>query len=161
MGITTKTVKILWAAAGGRCGFPDCWERLCYHEAGPIAPYTLGEMAHICGDKPGSNRHNPDQTDAERDDYRNLILLCPTHHTLIDRKENEAAYPVELLLEMKAAHEARILDLLDLGGSPTKGQLARSRSEEHTSELQSLMRISYAVFCLKKKNKIKLEYTRY
>src|SRR3546814_1576383 len=30
------------------------------------------------------------------------------------------------------------------------GQLARS--EEHTSELQSLMRISYAVFCLKKKN---------
>src|SRR3546814_5501234 len=30
-----------------------------------------------------------------------------------------------------------------------------SRSEEHTSELQSLMRISYAVFCLKKKTKIK------
>src|SRR3546814_2029871 len=30
------------------------------------------------------------------------------------------------------------------------------RSEEHTSELQSLMRISYAVFCLKKKNNIKL-----
>src|SRR3546814_956212 len=33
----------------------------------------------------------------------------------------------------------------------------RPRSEEHTSELQSLMRISYAVFCLKKKNKI--QYT--
>src|SRR3546814_5320819 len=30
---------------------------------------------------------------------------------------------------------------------------ARLRSEEHTSELQSLMRISYAVFCLKKKTK--------
>src|SRR3546814_8411868 len=30
---------------------------------------------------------------------------------------------------------------------------ARNRSEEHTSELQSLMRISYAVFCLKKKKK--------
>src|SRR3546814_10067661 len=30
---------------------------------------------------------------------------------------------------------------------------SRRRSEEHTSELQSLMRISYAVFCLKKKNK--------
>src|SRR3546814_6709673 len=30
-------------------------------------------------------------------------------------------------------------------------QMAGSRSEEHTSELQSLMRISYAVFCLKKK----------
>src|SRR3546814_3301747 len=32
-------------------------------------------------------------------------------------------------------------------------QLKEWRSEEHTSELQSLMRISYAVFCLKKKNK--------
>src|SRR3546814_8892581 len=31
--------------------------------------------------------------------------------------------------------------------------LKNERSEEHTSELQSLMRISYAVFCLKKKNK--------
>src|SRR3546814_19419542 len=31
----------------------------------------------------------------------------------------------------------------------------QARSEEHTSELQSLMRISYAVFCLKKKNEIK------
>src|SRR3546814_10471210 len=31
--------------------------------------------------------------------------------------------------------------------------LPGNRSEEHTSELQSLMRISYAVFCLKKKNK--------
>src|SRR3546814_8878581 len=39
-----------------------------------------------------------------------------------------------------------------------------SRSEEHTSELQSLMRISYAVFCLKKKNKkqkTKTTYTKY
>src|SRR3546814_6747192 len=35
-----------------------------------------------------------------------------------------------------------------MGGKPTS-----ARSEEHTSELQSLMRISYAVFCLKKKNK--------
>src|SRR3546814_9133510 len=35
---------------------------------------------------------------------------------------------------------------------PKPGEQSR-RSEEHTSELQSLMRISYAVFCLKKKNK--------
>src|SRR3546814_10053470 len=45
------------------------------------------------------------------------------------------------------------------GGAPCRCQGARldeaeisRRSEEHTSELQSLMRISYAVFCLKKKN---------
>src|SRR3546814_3736937 len=34
-----------------------------------------------------------------------------------------------------------------------EGRQVALRSEEHTSELQSLMRISYAVFCLKKKNK--------
>src|SRR3546814_8647676 len=34
--------------------------------------------------------------------------------------------------------------------------LGRPRSEEHTSELQSLMRISYAVFCLTKKNKYEM-----
>src|SRR3546814_10360255 len=39
---------------------------------------------------------------------------------------------------------------LELVGHQAHAQLARS--EEHTSELQSLMRISYAVFCLKKKN---------
>src|SRR3546814_10644799 len=40
-----------------------------------------------------------------------------------------------------------------LGGNVIKGLLSACRSEEHTSELQSLMRISYAVFCLKKKTK--------
>src|SRR3546814_2057275 len=38
-------------------------------------------------------------------------------------------------------------------GPAEPGAAARRRSEEHTSELQSLMRISYAVFCLKKKKK--------
>src|SRR3546814_8944190 len=37
---------------------------------------------------------------------------------------------------------------------------ARARSEEHTSELQSLMRISYAVFCLKKKTIHIMNYTK-
>src|SRR3546814_6126027 len=50
----------------------------------------------------------------------------------------------------------------DPGGDPIVDQhlpaFGLARSEEHTSELQSLMRISYAVFCLKKKNK-KIHYT--
>src|SRR3546814_6337523 len=35
--------------------------------------------------------------------------------------------------------------------------VSKRRSEEHTSELQSLMRLSYAVFCLKKKNELNLQ----
>src|SRR3546814_2862239 len=41
----------------------------------------------------------------------------------------------------------------DLARIESFGSYACRRSEEHTSELQSLMRISYAVFCLKKKKK--------
>src|SRR3546814_7136897 len=39
--------------------------------------------------------------------------------------------------------------------APAPGGVEQGRSEEHTSELQSLMRNSYAVFCLKKKNRIR------
>src|SRR3546814_7324729 len=40
-------------------------------------------------------------------------------------------------------------------------EVGKTRSEEHTSELQSLMRISYAVFCLKKKKQIiKIKYSK-
>src|SRR3546814_9968822 len=42
--------------------------------------------------------------------------------------------------------------------NPAPRHLSRHRSEEHTSELQSLMRISYAVFCLKQKTKIEIHY---
>ncbi len=125
MSITSKSTKLLWAAAAGRCSFPECWERLCTHDTGGAAPYTIGEMAHICGDRPGSNRHNPSQSDLARDDYLNLILLCPTHHRLIDRRENESAYTVEMLHAMKAAHEAKVLERLDIDANPSKVNIAR------------------------------------
>src|SRR3546814_1351601 len=48
--------------------------------------------------------------------------------------------------------EAKVL-ITDREFSPTIKAALAKRSEEHTSELQSLMRISYAVFCLKKKKK--------
>src|SRR3546814_10180216 len=49
------------------------------------------------------------------------------------------------------------INLLPVTVDPA-GDRARARSEEHTSELQSLMRISYAVFCLKKKKKLAPHY---
>src|SRR3546814_8994983 len=53
------------------------------------------------------------------------------------------------LLRLDAARQAGRGHHRDPRGDPAPVE----RSEEHTSELQSLMRISYAVFCLKKKNK--------
>src|SRR3546814_5218699 len=50
--------------------------------------------------------------------------------------------------------------VLGRGRHPVR-RVLHQRSEEHTSELQSLMRISYAVFCLKKKSKDNRKYTNY
>src|SRR3546814_2155033 len=49
-------------------------------------------------------------------------------------------------------------DRWDVARDPGTAGAAEGRSEEHTSELQSLMRISYAVFCLKKKKKNNKNY---
>src|SRR3546814_5554881 len=57
--------------------------------------------------------------------------------------------------------ERPVADRRGIGGAHIESEIGRigqlvalgARSEEHTSELQSLMRISYAVFCLKKKNR--------
>src|SRR3546814_4568259 len=58
---------------------------------------------------------------------------------------------------MALDHPETVLRVAVLDIAPTAMMYATTdrsfRSEEHTSELQSLMRISYAVFCLKKKNK--------
>src|SRR3546814_8669728 len=56
--------------------------------------------------------------------------------------------PRQLFLAVPAG-EVEVLDTWHVDG------MIGTRSEEHTSELQSLMRISYAVFCLKKKKKKK------
>src|SRR3546814_4922039 len=51
--------------------------------------------------------------------------------------------------------EALLLDVAGLQDPGAEDEAAlHGRSEEHTSELQSLMRISYAVFCLKKKSRV-------
>src|SRR3546814_2448957 len=61
--------------------------------------------------------------------------------------------------DLRAAADALLeLDVDDAGdgvGAILRRGAVAQRSEEHTSELQSLMRISYAVFCLKKKRKTK------
>src|SRR3546814_2116664 len=61
-----------------------------------------------------------------------------------------------------ATRPLRVAKLSPPGGTSAAGASQKwrhaSRSEEHTSELQSLMRLSYAVFCLKKKKIYKYEH---
>src|SRR3546814_6815092 len=64
----------------------------------------------------------------------------------------------KLLLEatLEVIASGAVVGMQDMGAAgiicSNSEMSAKGRSEEHTSELQSLMRISYAVFCLKKKN---------
>src|SRR3546814_10008500 len=58
------------------------------------------------------------------------------------------------------AVECRAIQEIDVA-SVRRRACIRARSEEHTSELQSLMRISYAVFCLQKQNKQNIQKNHY
>src|SRR3546814_4799422 len=76
----------------------------------------------------------------------------PAPYTAPVHAKAAGLYMICTLSKHKA--EARGSDdamMLDWRGQVAEGTGANARSEEHTSELQSLMRISYAVFCLKKK----------
>jgi len=126
MSISKKNIKPLWANSAGRCAFLACGKRLCGEETKEHAPYTIGEMAHIKGEKPTSNRYDAGQDATERNSYSNLILLCPNHHTLIDKNENEEKFPVDLLHEMKAQHEEFISKRLEVRVFENKYELASS-----------------------------------
>src|SRR3546814_1568778 len=72
-------------------------------------------------------------------------LIAPPHHCIAPSKNAKPVFPPEALLHTVRTSSPR----------PTRQRApdpVKRRSEEHTSELQSLMRISYADFCLKKKN---------
>src|SRR3546814_15645968 len=85
-----------------------------------------------------------------------LMIRRPPRSTRTD-----TLFPYPTLFRSEVLERVQFLadaDQLDRpAGDGAHGQggaaLSMRRSEEHTSELQSLMRISYAVFCLKKKNK--------
>src|SRR3546814_5723396 len=69
------------------------------------------------------------------------------------RREDLVRFVRELLAADALDAQDRWLQTFDRGRSMSLLLFEHIRSEEHTSELQSLMRISYAVFCLKKKKK--------
>src|SRR3546814_8103751 len=79
----------------------------------------------------------------------------PDHHQNVDT----ALATIKGALEKESEAEKKVLSIAqdcsgfyrNVGIALIAGEVTEIRSEEHTSELQSLMRISYAVFCLKKK----------
>ena len=113
MAIPERDVKMLWGRAGSCCSIPAC-----RRELSPTGhnPYVLGEMAHIVDKSTDGPRGSTSIPESKLDSYSNLILICPTHHAIIDK--DPGAYPVDLLRRLKAAHEEWVRLCLDGAGNP-------------------------------------------
>ena len=78
----------------------------CVDETESGNTITIGQIAHIEAESDNGPRANPSLSDQERNAYPNLIVLCPTHHRIVDTDEN--TYTVEKMREWKA-HRARVV----------------------------------------------------
>jgi hypothetical protein len=119
LAIAELDIKKLWGLAAGRCSNPDCGiECIKFFVAGPT---IIGEMAHVIARQPKGRRGI---AGGGSNAYENLILLCPTHHTEVD-KAPEGAFSVEILHQWKDAHEQRIRDSLSGKNYLTRAELFR------------------------------------
>src|SRR3546814_2057505 len=85
---------------------------------------------------------------------RGLTNTIPLHVEILYNEYNfSAAFAVASLLALLALATLALKSWVEWRTHRATPLYVTRRSEEHTSELQSLMRISYAVFCLKKKTK--------
>src|SRR3954454_2622501 len=110
MGISVKTHKMLWGRSGNRCAFPGCGQFLVAEEEG-TAPSVVGFETHIVARADGGPRGAAGLTAEERDSLANLLLLCGTHHKIVD--DQPEAYTAERLREIKRSHEERFAQVED------------------------------------------------
>jgi hypothetical protein len=105
---TTATLKRLFTLSGNRCAFPKCSSAIV------VGGTVVGKVCHIRARSPEGPRYDRVQTPDARHGFDNLILLCGTHHTVID--DDDETYTVERLEAMKRAHEASVDILSDDAG---------------------------------------------
>ncbi|GAB4377356.1 MAG: hypothetical protein Kow00121_26530 [Elainellaceae cyanobacterium] len=101
MAISQRDIKLLWGRAASRCAF--CRLPLTQDSETTSSSIPIGEQAHIVAKESNGPRGDSLLTLDERDSYANLILLCPTHHTVVDK--NPEDFPVEKLHTLKTEHE--------------------------------------------------------
>lgn len=104
--ITDKNKYLLWVKSGGRCQYRGCNCSLT-QDILTKRNFNKSYIAHIVADVPGGPRGDTVRSPLLKDDITNLMLLCDTHHRLIDRAD-VAGNPETLLLAMKKEHEDRI-----------------------------------------------------
>lgn len=107
-----RDLKLLWGLAAARCSFPECRTEMVAESSGADPAAVLGEVAHIVAASDEGPRADPDLPAGDRHNYENLILLCPNHHTLVDKQEN--THTVDDLRRWKSQHELWVREQLAL-----------------------------------------------
>ncbi len=97
------TLKNFGGRAAGRCSFKECHEECIEGATEFDEDVVVGEMAHINSDKEDGPRYDPNYPKELLHTYDNLILLCPTHHRLVDKQDS--TYTAEELRKWKKEHE--------------------------------------------------------
>ena len=103
------------------CNYPGCHADCVRFLNGDVAT-VIGEMAHVIARSPKGPRAAGKRRGSDL--YRNFILLCPTHHTLVD-KAPRGKYPAKLLRKWKTEHEASVLRSLRAPSFSSAKQMAR------------------------------------
>lgn len=101
-GYKEDVARRLQILSGNKCAFPGCTTELLQSND---ADTWVGQVTHICAASPGGPRYDSRQTDDERNGFDNLMIMCATHNTVIDR--NVEKYTVEVLRKMKNDHESQ------------------------------------------------------
>ena len=99
------TRHVIWARGAGRCHI--CNGDLIGDLLSGAEDANFGFIAHIVADTPTGPRGDPERSWDLADHPENLMLLCYTHHKMVDRDKIDE-YPEERLREIKRAHEARV-----------------------------------------------------
>lgn len=100
-----KDIKALWALSAGICANPSC-NRNVVESTINHSLVVIGEQAHIIAHSTDGPRGKKNNLINDVDSIENLILLCSTCHTLVDKAEQD--YPLELLYEWKKKHEEKV-----------------------------------------------------
>ena len=106
---STTTKLILFAKSGGRCQFEGCNENLLRDNV-TLRELNNSNIAHIVASSSNGPR-GADNSQELSTDIDNLMLLCKTHHKLVD--DNPEEYTVESLKKMKLNQEEKVKELLD------------------------------------------------
>ncbi|CAN5501660.1 hypothetical protein BH09SUM1_BH09SUM1_01120 [soil metagenome] len=104
-------MKTLWAKAKGMCCHPRCraqGDLLLEATKAGDKNAVIGEMAHIVAYSDVGPRGDASVPEEQRNLYPNLILLCPNHHTTVDKQPNIT--PSALMKEWKSEWE-RMVDI--------------------------------------------------